>query len=251
MFEIEPRSNLGPLIMAVLVGLLSLAASHYRKLDIQTVDTMLSDLTAPTTTETQPVSLLGMNPELKALKDKLPQIDARLSAAFENWQLQHQNRNNPELLAAVADVKPFAEQLQPILKAFSSDEQLRVLRLLFMSIQLQPGTCDQAFEQLCQHLESLPDEKTRSMAGVLHYLKRHDLKQPVPSRLLPALGEFSREFKDAGCGVKLYAIVADSLRTHGYYDFAQQVLRHGIDLYSGTPGVSRLVNQMIDQQQNL
>ena len=251
MFEIERRSNLGPLVMAVVVGLLALASPHYRRLDMQAIEELLTFESAAepeALPATETLEVMGPPPATDLLRARLAEIDQKFSIRYKQWKKGQVPKTDAELKTGIAEVRSFAAQLEKIAGSYADDEQMAVLRLLFMAADIRSGPYSDAFLALCEHLESNENEQLASQAGVLRFYHFYDLTRPNAAELLPALDDFSSRHHDPKCTIRLYSMVSHSLWSRGRLSSAEEVLQLGIQRMAGQPGVGRLVNQMVDQR---
>ena len=244
MFEFERRTNLGSLVMAVLVGLLPLVSNQYVKVKPETLLSALPKTSEKNTNNEEMFPPSGV----EKLRADIKSVDALLSQPFSAYTVGRRTRYDPRLLRGIAAVRPYADRIDEICQEFNLIEQTTVLRLLFMAAQLQQETFRPAFVTLCSHIEDKGDQKTTAQAGVLRFYHEQDLSQPNLKELVQALDRFSATHRDPIPEIHLYSIISQGLWRAGHSNDAQEILQRGIRRFKGQPGVSHLVNQMIDQR---
>ena len=83
---------------------------------------------------------------------------------------------------------------------------------------------------------------------LLRFYHQVNFQDPQREQLLYSLRGFSKSHSEKK-GVTLYGMVAEELAMRRHKDLAVAVLKQGLQIYAGSPGVSRLVNALVEVEQ--
>ena len=246
--ELEKKSNLRSLIPAVLVGLLALAANEYTKMD----PAMLRD--SVESMEKQIAALMEEEEKPKPKKTdfgRLMKLHKSTLKKYENWRATRQPLKHEKIESIVDKADRLVvgvledPESKPKQKSMS---MTRRVSIYFMAAEWAPTMYSRQFLELADQLIESELPEYGDSAAVLRFYHLTDFGNPNDDELLRDLVSFSeRHSRDAS--IELYSMVASELWRRGFRQLSVDVLNQGIRLLSGSPGVSRLVNQLIDQQQ--
>lgn len=253
------NSSLGSLVMAVLVGLLSLGANEYARVDRNQLDSYFSHWTLLTSftssdsdaeaasapLESQVVSL---DHQLRDLRSQLERLEFELGEAFEIWH--RSGTKPPESLAQLLPkLTPATIDANATLREFTEEDRIALMRVLFIAAQIEPVSFADSFRRLNREVIKTESESVAASAVVLRIYDGIDFRTADRKTILGAIAGFDHRYPTRQDeGVELCSMVSDRLWRSNRPNLAEQVLRYGIKHYAGRSGVSRLVNQLIDQQ---
>jgi hypothetical protein len=118
-----------------------------------------------------------------------------------------------------------------------------------MAAEWAPMEYSRPFIEMSDALIASEPQYIVDSVAVLRFYHLTHFGDPNDAVLLGDLRAFS-ESHGAESSIELYSMVAAELWRRGFRQLSNDVLKQGIRLLSGTAGISRLVNQLIDQQQS-
>jgi len=243
--------------MAVLVGLLSLGANEYARLDRNRFDAYFSNwtlLTSFTSAEAEPATTPLETPaapldhQLRELRSQLELLEAELAREFEMW---HRSKTQPpeSLVQLLPKLVPATLDADMTLREFTEEDRIALMRVLFIAAQADPVSFASSFRRLNREVIETEPESVAASAAVLRIYDGIDFESADRRTVLGALAGFDLRYPARrNEGVELCSMVSDRLWRSQRRNLAGQVLRYGIKQYAGHSGVSRLVNQWVDQQ---
>ncbi len=246
--ELEKKSNLRSLVPAVLVGLLALAANEYTKMDPavlrDSVESMEKQLAALMKEEDKP------KPKKTDL-GSLRKLQASTSRKYERWRATRKAIDAKKLRSIVEKADRLANDVlddpetKPKQKSFA---RLLQVTIYFMASEWAPNEYSRTFIEMADATIESDTTKVRDDVAVLRFYHLTEFGDPNDRQLLADLAAFGeRHGKEAA--IELHSMVATELWRRGYRQLSVDVLEQGIRRLSGSPGISRLVNQLIDQRQ--
>lgn len=261
-----------------MVGLLALTANHYIRMDPRVLQKLLSRPQAA-----QP----AVEENVKENTSKLKISETLLQRFWEPLRRSHASQprspqqvrqetldrmklvethllQSSEKQKAVGERLPAAElatlvqvldQLHARLMADGDapEEQRKEARLsrlygLYLAAEMDRTAYSAAFMKVADEGIQSADEIGVSHAAALKLLHQLDFRATSGNDLVRQLGDFTQQFPASEVGVYLYSIVARELWQQERGELADQVLQQGTKVYAGQRGVSRLLNQRLDQK---
>ncbi len=242
--EIGRPSNLGTLVSAVLVGLLSLASNQYARMDRQALDDFVTRLARSDSAKVPAVTVDSVRAEIE-------KTDTQLIPLFDRWMRREPPDHDPQLEQILAELTHWWTELQTypeVQQALSLADHRLILRILFMAGEICPRQYSDEFLLWANQLAQSSDESTRAEVAALCLYQQHDFLRPDATQLITDLDRFTCDHRDPQYGVRLYSMIAYELCRFGHTGVAQKVLQHGAEVYRNDVHVRQLINELIDLQ---
>lgn len=249
--EFTKTSNVGPLIAAVLVGLLSLCIPFVVRMSPDDIDGVLRGLKntareAVTETDPAPRRVIRQSPDelladIKKIYRQLLQLNKRVRQGAKYNPTKVQSFINYVGLATTD-----LEDHQSATGGQKNAGALDYFKCLFIAAELEP----RAYSTLCQSsgekLLQTDSPESRSVRLFLGYHTYGFSRIQNPLVLKGRLVEFSRAHSDEGFVIDLHLLVARELQNSGKERLATQVLKQALAAYAHSPARTRLSNALID-----
>ena len=242
-------SHLRSLVSAVLVGIFALAVNQYAKIDPKPLHQSMKSVEKYAlkyvNASQEPVS-----PVVHRTKD-LQDIHDAVSGEFAKWKLQRHHVDQLKLEAAIQELKricSFLDQQQELSDAERNRYRMKQLVVCFMAAEMHPESLSHNFLELCTQFIETDALDDTGRVQLLRFYHQVNFRDPKREQLLYSLREFSESHGEK-MGVALYGMVAEELALRRHKDLAIEVLKQGIQIYTGSSGVSRLVNALVEVEQ--
>lgn len=247
--DFERPSNVGSLIGAVLVGLLALAANHYIRMDTKWLQELVEQHNRPKPKRTEVAADLPF--DAAGVRKRIQSIESEWSEDFTHWRRSGRGIPRDELLEKRAEVDRLVESIRShktLDAELERGAQMARLRIYFMTAERFGDQYSDEFVDLAKEIEQTETDQASAEASALRFFHLEDFRSPDDQKLLDKLREFSvRTMHTPGVGVQLYSSVAHELCRFGQTTLAERVLDQGVEVYAGSSGISRLINQRLDQ----
>ncbi|MCP4194368.1 MAG: hypothetical protein GY768_27485 [Planctomycetaceae bacterium] len=242
----KKNSHLRSLMPAVMVGLVALAANQYFKMTPRSFSESLASL-QPKLVGLKKVAAKPVSP-LAMQQSTFESVNEIVAKEFSTWQKQRHPVNSAKLTAVVIE----ADHVFALLSendTLKPEDQRRAclshLVLHFMAAQMQPEIHSDSFLKICTEVVQDRSLEDLDRVQALRFYHELDFSQADSSLVLPALVEFSATHNEQA-SVALYQLVAEELVLRGKRELAIELLKQGIQHYSGSAVGSKLVNALVD-----
>ncbi len=257
-----------------MVGLLALTANHYIRMDPRVLHNLLSRSSPAQPGDKEKASKLKISETFlqrfweplrrsnsdqprspqqvrQEILDRMKLVETHLLESSEKQKSVGERLPAAELAALVQLLDQLHARLMA--DAEAPEEQRKEARLsrlygLYLAAEIDRAAFSAAFMKVADEGVPAADEIGVSHAAAPKLLHQLDFRAPSGSQLLEQLSSFTHQFPSSEVGVYLYSIVSRELWQQGHRDLADQVLQQGIRSYAGRRGVSRLLNQRVDQK---
>ena len=275
--DLARPSNVGSLIGAVMVALLGLAANYYLHMDPQALRSFLPHAADTDIAEDPPQNVAekdmerekfslrfweplrranaaeSLSPEeiRKEALDRIKVVQAHLLESSNRQRLVGERLSNEELSALVQVLDQLCGRIEADEDASEAQHKeacLSRLYGLYVAADMSRDSFADQFRAAAEKAMHHADETVVSHATALKLLHDLDFEHPDPTVLSASLQDFTLEFPTREVGVYVFSIASRELWRHGHRQLAEDMLRLGIQTYSGQRGSSRLMNQLLDQK---
>ena len=242
-------SYLRSLVSAVLVGIFALVVNHYAKMGPKSLHQSMKSVEKYAlkyvNARQEPMSPVAHR--TKTLQD----IHDAISGEFSKWNRQRHHVDQFKLEAAVQEMNligSFLDQQQELSDAERTRYRMTQLVTCFMAAEMHPESQSSNFLELCTQFLETDALANTGRIQLLRFYHQVNFQDPQREQLLYSLRDFSESHSEKK-GVTLYGMVAEELAMRRHKDLAVAVLKQGLQIYAGSPGVSRLVNALVEVEQ--
>ena len=249
--EFTKRSNLGALLAAVLVGLLSLCINHVFRATPEDIDRLLRRFKEVTSRVSEDATPTPGRPPAQLLDD-LTQVKAAMDQEFKTRA--HLKSFDPSPIKQLGDILATAlKSLEHHSETTSTQlHQGRMLafKALFLAAEMLPLEYSELFQQVGDRILQDDSElaEKRQVQLLLGFHECKIFQDDKDDAVLERLKSFARRQTDASLAIDFFVTVAQEMQKKGRLRAARAILRHGIEIYQDHPEKRKLVNQLIDIQ---
>jgi hypothetical protein len=252
--EFTKTSNVGPLIAAVLVGLLAICTDHafMKPEDIDRILRGFNRSSAETSGTPTVVSQLE-NPKL---------LSQKLLAGYEALTGASQGKRNGKPVNAKGLAKLVAQLNEASIALYEhphatdaqkSQGQLNYLRALFLAAEMAPADHSDTFRDFGNRIlaqGNVTDPGKVRLLLAYHECSGGRIAEDLPG-LLDRLAAFSKRETDQATAIDVYSLLSDELFSRGQPIAAMKVLQQGRAIYFQHPGKRKLNERLIDLQMKM
>lgn len=245
--EFTKRSNLGPLVAAVMVGLLSLCINQVFRVGPEDVDRFLDGLGRVRMEIEQRTRPMERTP--LRLLDDLKRVERVLNNIFHQ-QVRGRSRDTDQVIRVVGNLTSTAYELENHEQATSQQvQQGRMLELsgLFLAAQLMPNEFSEQFLELGDRILNTDSSVSQNeRVQLLTSFHEFHIGQNPDAVVLQMLDDYSQRQIFDSLAIRLYLLISQEVWIQGRIDLARDILLQGVKIYHDHPDKQKLANRLID-----
>ena len=245
--EFTKRSNLGSLLAAVMVGLLSLCINQVFRVEPDDVDQFLARLGQMRKDVQERIRPIDRSPLI--LLGELRRVEKTLNNIFHK-QVRGRKCDTDQVNRVVAILTTTANALKNHEYATSQQvEQGHMLAFsgLFLAAQMMPDGFSEQFRQMGDGILNMDStELQKEHVRLLSEFHEFNVGQIQDAVILQKLQAYSQRQTDESLAIRLYVLISEEVWNQGRLNLARDILLQGVNTYHDHPDKQKLANRLID-----